>query len=233
LRKHIFKKLREYGPREFVVRGYRRFRRLASQRDRYKSDFDWRYNVNTDMVVPVDELAFEDTQAQEHAKEHHPSPPWAAMAALKALDNRMGGFRASGFVDFGCGAGRAMIIAAEAGFRNIIGIELSRNLIAICKENIARYSETNKAARFVVLEQDAATYVPGEGSDVFFFYVPFSRDVYKKAIANIALSVEKNPRTVYLLDYAWSNMDTEFRDNNYEYVGQMEGINLYRLPAAS
>jgi len=126
-----------------------------------------------------------------------------------------------------------MIIAAEAGFRNIIGIELSRNLIAICKENIARYSETNKAARFVVLEQDAATYVPGEGSDVFFFYVPFSRDVYKKAIANIALSVEKNPRTVYLLDYAWSNMDTEFRDNNYEYVGQMEGINLYRLPAAS
>jgi len=121
----ILKKLRKYGPREFAVRGYQRFRRLASQRDRYNSSFDKRYNINTGMVVPVDELAFEDTRAQGHAKEHNPSPPYAVKAALKALDKYMGGFGASGFVDFGCGAGRAMIIAAEAGFRNIIGIEFS------------------------------------------------------------------------------------------------------------
>jgi hypothetical protein len=126
-----------------------------------------------------------------------------------------------------------MVIAAEAGFKDIIGIELSRKLISVCRENIASYSTMNKAAMFRVLEQDAATYVPEGGSCVFFLYVPFSPDVYKKAIANIALSVMRNPRTVYLLDYAWSNMDTEFRENNYEYIGQMEGINLYKLSAAA
>ena len=233
MQNEILKKLRKYGPREFVVRGYQRFRRLASQRDRYNSNFDKRYNINTGMVVPVDELAFEDTQAQGHAKEHNPSPPYAVMAALKSLDKFMGGFGASGFVDFGCGAGRAMIIAAEAGFRNIIGIELSQKLISICKENVATYAKTNKTVKFVVLEQDAATYVPEKGSDVFFFYVPFNRDVYRKAIANITLSLERHPRTVYLLDSAWSNMDIEIRDSNYEYIGKMEGINLYKLSATA
>jgi SAM-dependent methyltransferase len=226
-------KRRKYDPREFLVRGYRRLSRLLSRRDRYNCNFDKRYNVNTGMLVPVDELAFEDTQAQGHAKEHNPSPPYAVMTALKVLKKYVGGFGVSGFVDYGCGAGRVMIIAAEAGFLNVAGIELSRKLISVCKENVARYSNTNKAAKFVVLEQDAATYVPEEGCCVFFFYVPFSRDVYKKAIENIALSIEKNPRTVYLLDSAWSHMEAEFRDNNYEYIGNVEGINLYKLSAAS
>jgi SAM-dependent methyltransferase len=178
-------------------------------------------------------IAAIDPQAQGQAKEHNPSPPYAVMAALKALNKHMGGFGASDFVDYGCGAGRAMIIAAEAGFKNIIGIELSRKLISVCKDNIASYSSRNKAAKFIVLEQDAATYVPEKGSCVLFFAVPFNQDVYKKAIANISLSLDKNPRTIYLLDFAWSNMDAEFRDNKYEYIGQMEGIHLYKLSPAA
>jgi hypothetical protein len=75
--------------------------------------------------------------------------------------------------------------------------------------------------------------VPEKGSCVLFFAVAFNRDVCKKAIANIALSLDKSPRTIYLLDFAWSNMDTEFRNNNYEYIGQMEGVNLYKLSAAA
>lgn len=233
MRNRILGRLREHGPREFIVRAYRRFRRLSSQRDRYNSSFDKRFNITTGMVVPVDELAFADPQAQGHAKEHNPSPPYAVLAALKALNKSIGGFGTSGFVDYGCGAGRAMIIAAEAGFKNILGIELSRNLIRVCEDNIAKYSQINQTAKFVILEQDAATYVPGEDSCVFFLYVPFSRDIYKKVVTNIALSVEKSPRTIYLLDSAWSNMDSEFRDNSYKPIGQMEGINLYQLSAAA
>jgi SAM-dependent methyltransferase len=178
-------------------------------------------------------IAAIDPQALGQAKEHNPSPPYAVMAALKALNKHMGGFGASGFVDYGCGAGRAMIIAAEADFKNIIGIELSRKLVSVCKDNIASYSNRNKVSNFVVLERDAATYVPEKGSCVLFFAVAFNRDVCKKAIANIALSLDKSPRTIYLLDFAWSNMDTEFRNNNYEYIGQMEGVNLYKLSAAA
>jgi hypothetical protein len=87
----ILGKLRKYGPREFMVRSYRHFRRLASQRDRFEYGFDRRYNINTGMIVSVDELAFEDAQAQAQAKEHHPSPPYAVMAALKALSKHIGG----------------------------------------------------------------------------------------------------------------------------------------------
>lgn len=233
MRIQLLGKLRKYGTRELIVHGYRRLLRLASQRHRYNSGFDSRYNINTGMVVPVDELAFQDTQAQKHAREHNPSPPYAVMAALKALCKHMGGFGESGFVDYGCGAGRAMIIAAEAGFRKIIGIELSPKLISVCRENIARYANINNAARFIVLAQDAATYLPEKDTRVFFLYVPFSRHVYKRVVANIARSLEENPRTIYLLDSAWSKMDIEFRDSNYEYIGQIEGINLYKLATAA
>jgi SAM-dependent methyltransferase len=179
------------------------------------------------MIVGVHDLAYEDLQIQRHAKEHYPSPPYKVMRALQSLQRQMGGFGDAGFVDYGCGAGRAMIIAAEAGFTNITGIELSPKLLGVCRENIVKYSGRNSAASMVVMEQDATTYIPDKSSTVFFFYVPFSPEAYSKVIANIALSVEKYPRTIYLLDFAWSKID--FSESSYQRIGQVEGINLYKL----
>ncbi|MGD8853347.1 MAG: class I SAM-dependent methyltransferase [Gammaproteobacteria bacterium] len=220
-----FSVLREYGLREFSVRA---IRWLLLHRYWYDSAFDKRYGVSTSMILCADELDFHDSQAQGHAQEHNPSSPYKVMAALKVLKKYMGGYGALSFVDYGCGAGRAMIVAAEAGFQNIVGIELSPKLIRICKENIATYSRVNRAAKLAVLVQDAATYLPGKHCGVFFFYVPFSLEIYKQAIANIALSLQKNPRTIYVLDFAWSKID--FRDYGYECIARIEGINLYKTP---
>src|SRR5713226_561215 len=42
------------------------------------------------------------------------------------------------FVDLGCGKGRALILAHEAGFRNLIGVEMSPKLAAAARSNLQR-----------------------------------------------------------------------------------------------
>jgi SAM-dependent methyltransferase len=200
---------------------------LFNRRRWYNAVFDIKHNINTDMRIPPTELGFTDPQIQAHAKQYSASSPYAILRAINALTNHAGNIDKLGFVDYGCGAGRAMIAAAEAGFRNIIGVELAPKLLRICQENIANYSHENTLAELDVIEQDAANYIPPKDTAVFFFYVPFTTEFYCKAIENIAMSVNTHPRTVYVLDYAWSNVD--FRRYNYQRLEQVEGINIYRL----
>lgn len=40
------------------------------------------------------------------------------------------------FVDLGCGKGRGLILAHEAGYRNLIGIDFSQKLLDIAKNNL-------------------------------------------------------------------------------------------------
>src|SRR6185312_5959446 len=42
------------------------------------------------------------------------------------------------FLDLGCGKGRALVIAGEFGFSDILGVELSPTLAALAAKNIAK-----------------------------------------------------------------------------------------------
>lgn len=186
--------------------------------------FDTRYKVNTSRIVLADDLGFNNAEIQKHAKQYWPSPPYRVIASLKTLKRVIKNFNSSIFIDYGCGAGRAMIIAAEAGFGKVMGIDLSPKLLKLCRCNLKQYSQINNKAKMIALEQDASMYIPPNDANVFFFFFPFSLEVYNKVIQNIEISLKAKHRTIYILD-SWSDFD--FGSKNFQLIATVESINIY------
>ena len=44
------------------------------------------------------------------------------------------------FIDFGCGKGRALIVASKFGFQKLVGIELSQHAMDVCRKNLKKLS---------------------------------------------------------------------------------------------
>ena len=62
-----------------------------------------------------------------------------------------------------------MLLALEAGFRQVVGLDLSLSLLEQCRENLRRYTQhQNDPACFLVLKQNAANYLPPPAASVFF-----------------------------------------------------------------
>jgi predicted RNA methylase len=104
-----------------------------------------------------------------------------------------------GFIDYGCGKGRAMIMAAMNGFKNVQGIDLSENLIAIAKANVSTSKKWSADANFVFHCENAEKFsLPTEISLVYLFN-PFGETVMKKVVEACITSLKVNPRELYVL----------------------------------
>jgi predicted RNA methylase len=49
------------------------------------------------------------------------------------------------FIDFGCGKGRAALLASEFGFREVVGVELNTKLAEIAQTNVTKWNSQGKA----------------------------------------------------------------------------------------
>ena len=102
-------------------------------------------------------------------------------------------------VDFGCGKGRVMIVAASFQFKKITGVEFARELWQEAKSNISKQAGYFPETEFQVLYENAASFAIERDTQVFFFFNPFQESVMRKVITNILKSVRKYPRPVYIL----------------------------------
>lgn len=98
------------------------------------------------------------------------------------------------FVDFGSGKGRALLMAAEYGFKRVIGIELSPLLHQVAAANAARVKGRTELSPIELHCGDAAQYDVPEEDVVCFFYNPFGRVVMRKVVANLEASYLRRPR---------------------------------------
>ena len=99
------------------------------------------------------------------------------------------------FLDFGSGKARALVLAAEYGFRRIIGVEYAIALHEVAKRNVARFRAANPAGAAIELHcSDAASFeLPAEDL-VCFLYNPFDDVVMRKVLLNIERSLQRRPR---------------------------------------
>jgi hypothetical protein len=103
------------------------------------------------------------------------------------------------FVDYGSGKARAMIMAAEAGFKRIIGVEFAPLLHAAAQRNIATYLDKRPAqAQFENFCQDATTFNLPDCNAVLFFYNPFDDTVLAKVLATIEQNWHSHPRDLII-----------------------------------
>ncbi len=102
-------------------------------------------------------------------------------------------------VDFGCGKGRAMAVAAHYNFKTITGIEFAKELAMQAAINLSIVALQTPAVEFKVEWIDAALYNILPGQNIFFFFNPFKEEVMKKVIQNILKSKQQNNRPVYIM----------------------------------
>lgn len=132
--------------------------------------FDWRNGVDT--LVPREIAA-------------HGIPPSVLSDAVRyqgvsprlfqdLLDHLPPEARDATFVDFGCGKGRALFLAAAAGFRRLVGVEIDGDLLAKCRSNLTRSGRRSTLPPVELRHQDAAEFEPPAGPLVAFFYNPFA-----------------------------------------------------------
>jgi SAM-dependent methyltransferase len=129
------------------------------------------------------------------------------------------------FVDYGCGKGRVMLVAMEIGFKQVIGLELSPLLVNQCLENLDKYCRRNSCqSKFLVLEQNAATYLPPSDACVFYLFNPFSPVIFEQVMKQIAISIGKNPRQVYILMF---QSGFNFQSTGFRLIDQTTGVSIF------
>jgi len=116
----------------------------------------------------------------------------AAINKLIEIDSSVKGHF---FYDLGCGKGKVLVLAERAGFKNIFGVEISPDLITICKKNL----KITKSENISVLESDAAKINISNERCVFYIYNSFERPLLNKVLANIYASYEMKKREMYII----------------------------------
>lgn len=77
------------------------------------------------------------------------------------------------FVDYGCGKARGLAVGILAGFRTLVGVEVSADLAALAERNLAALRARHPGVVVEIRTQDAAAFEPPEGPLVAFLYNPF------------------------------------------------------------
>lgn len=157
--------------------------------------FDRRYGVRSDEWVAVSDLEVVGANKQ-HGQNCQPIKPLAFRAAM----NRFRVPRDGVFVDFGSGAGRALMMGVLAGFDRVVGVEFARDICPLAEQNLDTFRRrTGRKFEFDILNLDATQYDIADDDRVFFFYNPFGPPVLSSVLANIKRSYESAPRPIHVI----------------------------------
>jgi hypothetical protein len=104
------------------------------------------------------------------------------------------------FIDFGSGKGRALLVAASQGFRQLRGIELRKELHDQACTNFNKCRNLS-ASTIESINMDACEFEFPNEKMVVFFFNPFGRQVMERVIQRLAASLDKAFRDVWVVLY--------------------------------
>jgi SAM-dependent methyltransferase len=156
-------------------------------------DYDWEHGVDTTRS----NVSFRTQLAA--ALTAHPyfaSEPWIFREMIERLPSNRGDLS---FVDIGSGKGRALLLAAEHGFRRVIGLEFLPQLHRIAENNIARFAAASRGqAEIASLWVDARDFAFPLRGLVVYLYNPFPQDVFAVVLENLRRSFAAHPRPIWI-----------------------------------
>ena len=158
--------------------------------------FDRALGIDTAGVIAPEHLDFAPERTKSSAP-YQASPARITRHVVRQIASRLPG---ATFIDVGSGKGRVVIIAAECGFSEVIGIELSPQLCTTAVENIAKHRRRRPAmAPITMLNMDATEFQIPPSPCVFFFFSPFSDSVLREVVAKLVHSLKQQPRKVFVI----------------------------------
>jgi SAM-dependent methyltransferase len=104
------------------------------------------------------------------------------------------------FIDAGAGMGRAVLLAAEMPFRQVIGVELHASLVRVARKNVAAWRKAGRVQAPVrMVEADAVEFAFPEGPTVLFLFNPFGAVVMRRLLKRLAAVFADRPGALDVL----------------------------------
>lgn len=159
--------------------------------------FDLKHGTDTIQTLPVEQAGVSSSN-REFGQRYQPT-------GSSALGKILGGLpldERDVFVDFGCGKGRTLLLAARFAFRRIVGVEFSAALCEVARANVRQFSARHAdSVAPEVVETDATQFALSDDETVFYFFHPFGEPVMRPVLANIEASLERKPRRAFIVYY--------------------------------
>jgi len=187
--------------------------------------FDREHGVTTQALLFLGELGTERGEAYAHATHYEPVPVADFRGLIRRVPKDV--IRASTFVDVGAGMGRAVLLAREYPFKQIVGVELSPHLAEIARDNLARGHGFDLACRDVrLVRADARKRQMPRGELVVFLYNPFDAQALDAVLDRIA--ERRDAGSVWLLYHTPVHGDLVVA-RGYEIIATLSGFAAYRF----
>jgi len=188
------------GSREFLAACWEFVRESTPSRLRSRfgdADYDWDYRVNTTSGA----VGWRDRLLGIFHSPYQPTERMLFHEMMDALARHTNlDFGEFTFVDLGSGKGRALLMASDYPFRQIIGVELLPALHQIALQNVAQYrSDSQKCFLLASVCADATTFPFPEDPIVVYLFNPFPESGLRRAIANLEQNLRRKPRPAYVL----------------------------------
>lgn len=147
-----------------------------------------------------------------HYHRYEPTP----YAALEELFRQYELESSDRVVDFGCGKGRLNFFVHHLFQSTVIGVEMNDGFYGDCMRNLATYREKTKIRNDAISFRHclAEDYEINPADNRFYFFNPFSVQIFIKVINHILLSVESFPRDVEILLYYSSDDYVHFLEDH-------------------
>ncbi len=150
--------------------------------------------IDTAGAVSNTELGFDKSEGH-----HYQTSNWINLINLRRI---LGMLEISGedaFVEYGCGKGQVMFLAAHYPFKRIIGIDLSEQLVDIARRNLDPVGRRFACPEIDIFVANAADYVLPDEVNTCYVANSFPRGVLELVMARIESSLASRPRTMRVI----------------------------------
>jgi hypothetical protein len=171
----------------------------SRRRQRYGDvDYDWDFRVDTTSAT----VGWRDRLLGHFHSPYQPTEPMLFREMIESLMQVTPKINLPEFtfIDIGSGKGRALLMASQYPFRQILGIELLPELHRVAKENISKYkSDSQQCFAIDCVLGDASEFdLPAEPT-VLYLFNPLRESGLARMISNLEQSSREHPRPVFVL----------------------------------
>jgi len=157
--------------------------------------FDLRYQVETVSPCELNSLSIIEGTIRDSVQ-YQGADPWLVQELFDLLPEKSND---STFVDFGCGKGRVLILAALHGFRKVWGVEFASELACACRRNLVKAGDLFEDVLVEVFEGDAGSFELPDGAVCAFLYNPFVGHPLRQVVERLQKKADMDPETVLVI----------------------------------
>ena len=155
---------------------------------------------NNDRLLRINTTSLSEEPSQSIHYNHYEATPYIVLDALFSTYKLA---KTDRLVDYGCGKGRVMFYVHSRFNVAVTGIEMNEQLYHKALANMTHYLQKSKGNHptIRVSRCKAEEYQVDEKENRFYFFNPFSTEIFMKTVNHMLKSVEKHPREIDIILY--------------------------------